>query len=283
MKASLKQKTAGIIMTLLLFMGCDRTPKTHETTDDQGKTHFEAKPFEGQVYRTHDNSSSINLISPEELEFRSKGTIFLCKYSKQQDGMRVILNANGSQQVLYFRSFADGLRTDDGAVFLSSNSYNLVQKTKEETRRREEQEQLAEQKRQQDAMNAKREAQERLQKRLDESTRITKEIATYTTYTGTNLSEVKVIVTDVSIKLIGEKGWNDNYPFLKLTYITPYASEKAHIFIVDDHDGKSWHHPFKNVSDANKFIDDVQLAYDAWVKRFTDVAKERASFYKFKE
>src|SRR5258706_303451 len=93
-----------LLVAVICLLSCDRTPKTQTTTDYSGKSHTEAQPFKGEIYRTHDNISSITLISPEELEFRANGTTFLCKYSRQPDGLRVILTALGSQQVLYFRS-----------------------------------------------------------------------------------------------------------------------------------------------------------------------------------
>jgi hypothetical protein len=103
----------------------DRTPTI--ATDTATSSRIEAQPFNGQSYRTQDGQSAITLISHEELEYRvSDGTTLLCKYTSQQDAIRVIVTALGTQQVLYFRRVPNGLESNEGLLYLSPSALEEV-------------------------------------------------------------------------------------------------------------------------------------------------------------
>jgi hypothetical protein len=105
-------------------------------TDTATGSRVEAKPFNGQSYRTQDGRSAITLISSEELEYRvSDGTTLLCKYTSQQDAIRVIMTALGTQQVLYFRRVPNGLISNDGIVYMSSSALLEVQRAEDYAKR----------------------------------------------------------------------------------------------------------------------------------------------------
>jgi hypothetical protein len=67
------------------------------------------------------------MISSEELEYRVRdGTTLLCKYSIQQDALRVIMTALGTQEVLYFRRVPNGLVSNDGILYLSPSALRAM-------------------------------------------------------------------------------------------------------------------------------------------------------------
>jgi len=137
--------TSATLSLLLLFSACNRAPKTTVTTDTAGNSRVEAKPFNAESYRTRDGRSAITLISLEELEYRvNDGTTLLCKYSSQQDTIRVILTALGTQQVLYFRRVPNGLMSNDGVLYLSPSGFAEVQQQEERARRAQQEAQAAE-------------------------------------------------------------------------------------------------------------------------------------------
>lgn len=123
------------LLVILPAVGCEGTPKETVTGNTAGNSGLEARPFNGEAYRTQDGRSAITLISPVELEYRLKdGTILLCKYSKQDDGLRVVATALGTQQVLYFRRVSNGLLSNDGVLYLSPAGLAEVQRQEEQAR-----------------------------------------------------------------------------------------------------------------------------------------------------
>ena len=69
-----------------------------------------------------DNTKELKLISPDELEYTESGQTYLCKYTKQPDGLRAILGAGSLNQVLYFHysKATDGIfDTHDGTTLYS--------------------------------------------------------------------------------------------------------------------------------------------------------------------
>ena len=85
-----------------------------------------------------DGSVVITLISVDELEARSQlmGTV-VCKYSKQDGKLRVVIQVLGTTQAVYFRIVEDGLERDDGVTL-----YNPVKYASEERRANEAQKKL---------------------------------------------------------------------------------------------------------------------------------------------
>jgi hypothetical protein len=134
---------SATLSLLLLFSACDRTPKI--ATDTTANSRVEAQPLNGQSYRTRDGRLAITLISSEELEYRVRdGTTLLCKYSSQQDALRVIMTAFGTQQVLYFRRVPNGLLSNDGILYLSPSGLAEIQRQEELAMRAHQEAQAAE-------------------------------------------------------------------------------------------------------------------------------------------
>ena len=117
----------------------------------------------GETYRTEGGDQWIKLvssgwISSGELEYHTEGSTFLCKYSSQQDSLRVVMTVHGTQQVLYFRRTPTGLLSERGLNFYSEAALADLQ-------RQRQREYQARQKAQQGG-NAPREAEQLARKGL---------------------------------------------------------------------------------------------------------------------
>lgn len=127
--------TSAALPLLLLFAARDHASNATVAPDRRVTSRLEVQAVSGQSYRTRDGRSAITFVSSQELEYRvHDGTIFLCKYSKQQDGIRVILTVLGTQQVLYFRRAPNGFTSKDGTVYLSPSAFAEAQREEESSR-----------------------------------------------------------------------------------------------------------------------------------------------------
>jgi hypothetical protein len=162
--------TSATLFLLLLFSACSTTSGNTATN-----SRVEAQPFNGQSYRTQDGRSAITLISSDELEYRvPDGRTLLCKYTNQQNALRVIVTALGTQEVLYFRRVPNGLVSNDGILYLNPSALAEVQRQAELAIRAQREAQAAEQRRlaesqQLAAIAAQREAE--VQRLADERAR----------------------------------------------------------------------------------------------------------------
>ena len=86
-------KLLGSVITCVLI-GC-------------GKAHTERV-----TYQSIDGNHAITIVSSEELELREGSTTLLCKYTKQDEKLRIVETVNGTNQVLYFRFTNQGLEND---------------------------------------------------------------------------------------------------------------------------------------------------------------------------
>ena len=84
------------------------------------------KTFERQVYRSVDDTQVVTLTSSDELEFSEGGMNIVCKYSKDGDSMRIILNARGVQQALYYKFVTQGIKAQDGTILYEPEQYQSV-------------------------------------------------------------------------------------------------------------------------------------------------------------
>ncbi|HYC92484.1 MAG TPA: hypothetical protein VEO54_24975 [Thermoanaerobaculia bacterium] len=124
-----------LVLPLIAFGGCETEPKI-SAADATGRR-VEAVAFKGEAYRTRSGTSSVILVSRDELEYTTNGTTFLCKYSEQGNALRVILTALGTQQVLYFRRVQGGLQSNDGEIYLSETGLAEVERQEELERQRQ--------------------------------------------------------------------------------------------------------------------------------------------------
>jgi len=81
--------------------------------------------FVGDVYRSLDGQRALTLTSPDECDFRDGKTTLICKYTKQPDGLRVVMTVNGTDQVNDFHFTNEGIQGNDGPALLSTQHYTL--------------------------------------------------------------------------------------------------------------------------------------------------------------
>ena len=130
-------------MFALFVSACGRSQKPQDAiiepvqnneftqSTEVGGANGDTKPFEGRAYQTEDGRSSLRLISNEEADFHMNGQTFSCRYSNQDNGLRVIATDNGSQKVVYFQYIHRGIQSNDGIVYLDSANFAEVQQQKE--------------------------------------------------------------------------------------------------------------------------------------------------------
>ncbi len=106
--------------TMLLASACTKNPAPESSLP------IEAKPYKGQVYRTKDSSQTITLVSEDELEINKDGANVICKYTKQDDRLRVVVNILGTPQAFYYRMTDDGLEDANGLIFYNSVRFQSV-------------------------------------------------------------------------------------------------------------------------------------------------------------
>jgi hypothetical protein len=80
----------------------------------------------GQVYRTIDDQQAITIVSSDELELREGNENLICKYTKQEGVLRVVVNMLGQNQAVYFRITQQGLQESDGDKRIYFNPDSLV-------------------------------------------------------------------------------------------------------------------------------------------------------------
>jgi hypothetical protein len=199
-----------LVITAFLVGGCDKSPtSTADKSSSKPPVPIQAEAFHGQVYKSFDQRKVLTLISKDECELSEQGTILLCKYTKQDDKLRVVTTTLGTSQVLYYRVTNQGLQDNDGNVLFSPEGLLDAQRQVELANR-----QAAEQARVQAEEQAKE--QQRLAARLQES-HTTKAIIfsseepaiLYGLSSDQLLFVTKTTVSDVSVTCSGTKRIED--------------------------------------------------------------------------
>lgn len=142
------------------------------------------------LYQTLDGMRRIRVVSGDELELTEGGGNLVCKYTRKADSVRVVVNAFGGTQALYYTITADGLRDDRGATL-----YTLPKLKEEQERIRIKQER---------EVASARAAAERVRARTEESRRESKVLGKVSLRDASKTSEYpggEAIVTDVGIKI----------------------------------------------------------------------------------
>lgn len=87
-----------------------------------------AKPPEpkNQTYRMVGGQSVISLVSSDELEIRQGGENLICKYTKQDGRLRVVVNVLGTTTAKYFNMTPEGLVDEDGDTYYEPATYDKV-------------------------------------------------------------------------------------------------------------------------------------------------------------
>ncbi len=156
-----------LVITAVLVGGCDKAPtSTADKSGNQPPAPIQAEAFRGQVYKSFNQRKVLTLISKDECELSEHGTILLCKYTKQDDKLRVVTTALGTSQVLYYRFTSQGLQDNDGNVLFSPEGLLEAQRQAELARRaQQEAREAAERQRAEAAAAAARQAEKEANER----------------------------------------------------------------------------------------------------------------------
>jgi formylglycine-generating enzyme required for sulfatase activity len=123
----------GVICLLILgISACDRKSDKPPQGSQAAAKEAGPKPFKNEVYRTIDGSEVVTITSLTELELRKGRDNFICEYTRQDDGIRVVLTVLGTKQAVYLSTFSDpglgvmGLK-DGNLVLLDAQHYRDYQ------------------------------------------------------------------------------------------------------------------------------------------------------------
>ena len=160
------------VICFLSLLGCDKQAGSSDETSEQ-KGAVSAVPFNGENFRSFDGSMALTLISKDECEMRNGPDTLLCKYTRQDGALRVVVTQLGTNLVLYFRLVREGLQDNHGNVLLNPPSYNMAIKRVQEQR-------LAEQRAQEEAERNRMQQERRRQEELVRIGRLIEESKTET-------------------------------------------------------------------------------------------------------
>ena len=109
----------AMLLVVLQFCACSKKPESGNQP---------AKPPEvkNQTYRMIGGRSVVAIVSSDELEIRQGGENLVCKYTKQDNKLRVIVNALGTTTAKYFDLTPQGLVDEDGDIFYEPANYDKV-------------------------------------------------------------------------------------------------------------------------------------------------------------
>ncbi len=129
----------ALICLCCFLTACDRhsEPSKPQGTTATSNTH-------NDDFTSIDGSCALKLVSETECEYRVRDDIYLCKYSKQADSIRVIIALGGTDQVLYFKYVENGIQNKEGIILLSSGAYaEAKRKIEDEAKTRRNAQQIA--------------------------------------------------------------------------------------------------------------------------------------------
>lgn len=108
----------GIICLLILGIGgCDHSSDKTPPAAQQAASQAGPKPFKNEVYRAIDDREVVTITSPTELELQKDGSNYICGYTRQDNGIRVVLTVLGSKQAVYLSTVAEGLKEGNSLLY----------------------------------------------------------------------------------------------------------------------------------------------------------------------
>lgn len=118
-------KVAAILTTIaglgliVLSGGCKKAGASNSSSNPNSGSN----PFPGAIYRAIDDSEIIKLVSNDELELRHQSENLICKYTKQGDTLRIVVNIFGTSQALYYKMTPEGLVDEHNHVLYEPAAY----------------------------------------------------------------------------------------------------------------------------------------------------------------
>lgn len=113
----------SIIAISLCVNACSKNDTEKSLIEQTADDSPPAQSFSGEVYHQLYGDEQIKIISADELELRTGGSNYICKYSVSGKQLRIVVDAAGAKQALYFEITGEGLEDDKG-VFYSQSKYN---------------------------------------------------------------------------------------------------------------------------------------------------------------
>jgi hypothetical protein len=199
-------KLASIISSIcfVLLLGCNKQSGTSDGTSNEQKGPLSGAPFNGETFRSFDGSTVLTLISKDECEMKEGPDTFLCKYTRQDGSLRVVMAQLGTNLVLYFRRVPEGLQDNHGKFLLTPPSYQAAVKMVQEKRLAEQRSQEEAERKRAEQERKKEEERRRLEKIIERS-----KIESKNVYSGKVLWHGVTIglqMSDAYFKMISYKG-----------------------------------------------------------------------------
>src|SRR5665213_1387291 len=255
---------AYLVVSFFLAANVTHAQPAPTTSNNQSSNKIEADAFHEQLYKSIDGTKVLTLISKDECEITYAGSGFgtlLCKYTKQNDKLRVVETALGTTLVLYYRITDQGLRDNEGNVLLSPAGYTDAIARLESQRK------------------AKQIEDQRVARVAVES-----KIASQTNATFSVINRSILTLTDVSLKIDNDQNYISNRAeiYFSEIYEIPDGykipnTEGVFFSVNYVRDERSiWLSPECKSEDQAKFIRDaIVRAFNAWKVKFPE-----ASHYK---
>src|ERR1035438_8557948 len=105
-----------ILVSLLQLCACSKAQEPSPQTEPKNES-LQPKAFKGEVYESVDGQHRITLTSPDEAEISERDVNTVCKYTKQDGKLRLVVTAWGTTKAEYFRITPDGLQDSDTIYF----------------------------------------------------------------------------------------------------------------------------------------------------------------------
>lgn len=106
----------ALVTSAFTSFSCARQPDTSPRRKVEEPA--QPKPFKGLTYRGIEGHI-ITMTSPDELELTEGGVNLVCKYTQQDNAIRVVVNTLGTTQAVYYRIRPDGLEDPKGRMYYS--------------------------------------------------------------------------------------------------------------------------------------------------------------------
>lgn len=253
---------ASLLLPIALFVSCDK-PQLDNAGSMNGRP-VEAKPFKGEVYHAFDSQNAITLVSRDELELREGNTNLICKYTKQDDALRVVANVMGTTQAIYYRVTSEGLQDNQGHMFYNAVGLEGARLAAQMARHNE-----AEQARKQEEENR------RIAVLSETAKHSTRTIATLPAKDYSTDDARKTVITDVDVLIPGKYTNNDPITlwYAGISYISFYPnSRQPYCSIMYNNMGNSVYFSDRNAAD--KFVSTLDTAIKAFNIKYRGIPGE---------
>ena len=235
--------------------------------------------FQKTVFTEPTYGKTITLISDKECEIKHGRDILLAGYTRQENNLRVVMQALGTTSVVYYEITAQGLRdANSGEVLLLPEAMIKMIKWREEMRLAKE----AEEARQLKEAEDRRARNQEIARKLLESKTPTATLETFSfwvsTPNGPKTQEIKVTDVDVTfLNNFGNKSYKAWYGYVSGMRMcnNKFVSISFKTNVEECAYEESMFVPFDTEERRATIVQTVNKAVAAWRTRFPDQALSR--------